>query len=151
MSASPADKKRANSGAAAEEPEKKKGGIVGGGTQEEEDELLAMEREMAEEMAAGDYADLAEEHEAPAAPISLSSSFGASGGALAMEDGATGTEVNEKWKRPDVAADFDSATSSLAFQWTAVDLMTGDVLAEHPKGQGHSVPGAAVGPVPIIR
>ncbi len=69
----------------------------------------------------------------------------------ALEDDRAAGEGNVRWPRPEVAAGFAPATHSLAFQWTSVDLMSGDPLPAHPRGGGLTVPGAPVGPVPIIR
>ena len=61
------------------------------------------------------------------------------------------TPESARWRRPDVDPQFDPATSSLAFQWTAIDMMGGEPLKQHPGGASRRVPGASAGPVPIIR
>lgn len=68
-----------------------------------------------------------------------------------IEESEAKTISDARWQRPEIAADFHPSTSSVAFQWTAVDLMSGDPLPSHPRGSGITVPGASVGPVPIIR
>ena len=68
--------------------------------------------------------------------------------------GVTATASAEdlaRWKRPELDPSFNEGTSPLAFMWTAVDLMTGDPLASHPRGASFKVPGSSTGPVPIIR
>jgi hypothetical protein len=68
-----------------------------------------------------------------------------------IEETEAKTITDIRWKRPPIDPEFNPSTSAIAFQWTAVDLMSGEPLPSHPRGNGLTVPGASVGPVPIIR
>jgi DNA polymerase delta subunit 1 len=121
---------------------------VVGGNEDDLDELLAMEREMA----AGGFDDDDDDDAvfSPMPPASSSSSSGGGGGAAAeMEEADVAVGVG--WRRPAVGSRFQPHTEALAFQWMDVDLLTGEPLASHPRGAAHPVPGAAVGPVPVLR
>ncbi len=123
------------------EPDKRSRTIVGG-DDIDMDELLQMEREMS----AADFEDVRGDEDEE--EISIAS---AAVTAADEDDPALSGQANSRWHRPDVDPAFDPAVTSLAFQWTSIDLMSGDPLPVHPRGKGLSIPGASVGPVPIIR
>jgi hypothetical protein len=109
------------------------------------DELLLMERELRDGAFNDGRDDEEEEFVAPA----VTSSMGMS--ASGEDDFFITGAANVRWRRPEIDPSFDPKTSSLAFQWTAIDLMSGEALAVHPRGNGHTVPGSSSGPVPVIR
>lgn len=76
----------------------------------------------------------------------------AGGGAAATDDDAV-VEIADasRWRRPPVDPDFTPATHSLAFQWTAIDMISGKPLTSHPRGDGSPLPGSSDGPVPVVR
>ncbi len=102
---------------------------------------------MEREMSAADFDDVGGGAEPD---LEEEMAFSPAARAAAEDDERTG-ESNVRWRRPDLPPGFDPRAADLIFQWTAVDLMSGDALAVHPRGRGTPVPGAAVGPVPIIR
>ena len=68
--------------------------------------------------------------------------------ANAKAAGAPAVAVATKYARPAPPA----ALGAVAFQWTAIDMYTGDPLAAHPLASaGRRVPGSRNRPVPIVR
>lgn len=146
--------------AAADGGEKRPKGPMGGGAADDDDvdAMLKMKAEMDAELASGafDDADLDlggfcegskgagrvmedDEDEAAFVPAPQSSGGGGFGGGGFGGGGsqwlsAPSADDLARWARPPVAKGFDPKASSLAFQWTAVDLITGDVLERHPRG-----------------
>jgi hypothetical protein len=107
------------------------------------EELLAMEREMA----AGDFEVYEDEDaELAPAPVVVPTTVSSSEDFAEVDEG-----MRAGWRRPPVGDRFLPHAEALSFQWMDVDLLTGDPLAAHPRGGGMGVPGATVGPVPIIR
>lgn len=111
--------------------------------QEDFEALLAMEAELtAPDMDIPDDVESAAAASAAAAEPAAGASSSSSG---AAEDvGATGAQEH-RWLRPDVDPDFHPSTSNLAFQWTAIDMESGEPLPTHPGGAGRRVPGSTAG------
>ena len=66
---------------------------------------------------------------------------GGDGGQMAVDE----VDWETKFLRPK-----PKAGGTVAFQWTSIDMYTGDPLATHPR-QGQRVPGSRNRPVPVVR